>query len=170
VTTFLHHNEPGVPWYGNDEWTFVKGALSSVDRDYWPFNTIVHDIGTHQASCHSQSSPACAPSSPLQSHERVRTRHPCGEGVLWVRSPSLHVCVCVCVAATSPLHGQVHHLFPHIPHYHLKEATAAFRAAYPSLVRQSDEPIVTAFVRNVRSFLAQPSLPDNLQHFAYKRE
>ncbi len=108
VTTFLHHNEPGVPWYGNDEWTFVKGALSSVDRDYWPFNTIVHDIGTHQASCHSQFSPACAPSSPLPSHKRVHTRHSLwGRCALGLLTFAAYVCVRVCVPATAPLHCPV---------------------------------------------------------------
>jgi len=48
ITTFLHHNEPAVPWYSDKEWSFVKGALSSVDRDYSPFNSIIHNIGTHQ--------------------------------------------------------------------------------------------------------------------------
>lgn len=26
----------------------MRGALSSVDRDYFPFNSLIHSIGTHQ--------------------------------------------------------------------------------------------------------------------------
>ena len=48
VTTFLHHNHDNARWYSEKEWTFVKGALSSVDRSYGIFNWLVHDIGTHQ--------------------------------------------------------------------------------------------------------------------------
>ena len=49
LVTFLHHTEPGIPWYRGEEWTFLKGAISSVDRDYGIFNHIHHDIGTHVA-------------------------------------------------------------------------------------------------------------------------
>jgi len=48
ITTFLHHNEPGVPWYNNQTWNYVIGNLSSVDRDYGVLHKITHDIGTHQ--------------------------------------------------------------------------------------------------------------------------
>lgn len=48
ITTFLHHNEPGAVWYSDKTWTYVKGNLKSVDRGYWPFDNIIHDIGTHQ--------------------------------------------------------------------------------------------------------------------------
>ena len=30
--TWLQHNDPSVPQYGEDEWTWVKGALSTIDR------------------------------------------------------------------------------------------------------------------------------------------
>jgi acyl-lipid omega-3 desaturase len=49
LVTFLHHTEPDVPWYRGDEWYFLKGALSTVDRDYGFVNPIHHDIGTHVA-------------------------------------------------------------------------------------------------------------------------
>lgn len=49
LVTFLHHTEPDIPWYRDGEWTFLKGALSSVDRDYGFINHIHHDIGTHVA-------------------------------------------------------------------------------------------------------------------------
>nr|BCM26599.1 omega-3 fatty acid desaturase [Pythium sulcatum] len=49
ITTFLHHNDEETPWYADSEWTYVKGNLSSVDRDYgWLVNHLSHNIGTHQ--------------------------------------------------------------------------------------------------------------------------
>ncbi|KAG7398422.1 linoleoyl-CoA desaturase [Phytophthora boehmeriae] len=49
ITTFLHHNDEDTPWYGDSEWTYVKGNLSSVDRSYgWLINNLSHNIGTHQ--------------------------------------------------------------------------------------------------------------------------
>jgi len=48
ITTFLHHNDPDTPWYEDSEWDYVKGNLSSIDRSYWPFNEVIHSIGTHQ--------------------------------------------------------------------------------------------------------------------------
>ncbi len=49
LVTFLHHTEDDIPWYRGDDWYFLKGALSTIDRDYGIFNSIHHDIGTHVA-------------------------------------------------------------------------------------------------------------------------
>jgi len=48
VTTFLHHHDENVPWYGDSEWNYVLGNLSSVDRNYGIIHNITHNIGTHQ--------------------------------------------------------------------------------------------------------------------------
>lgn len=32
--TFLQHTDLRIPHYSNDEWTFVRGAIAAVDRDY----------------------------------------------------------------------------------------------------------------------------------------
>eukprot|EP00096_Caligus_rogercresseyi_P014977 TRINITY_DN7429_c0_g1_i1.p1 TRINITY_DN7429_c0_g1~~TRINITY_DN7429_c0_g1_i1.p1 ORF type:complete len:382 (+),score=65.69 TRINITY_DN7429_c0_g1_i1:86-1147(+) len=48
IVTFLHHQDVGVPWYSDDKWDFVKGNLSSVDRDYGWAHSLTHNIGTHQ--------------------------------------------------------------------------------------------------------------------------
>ena len=47
LVTFLHHTEPDIPWYRGKEWYFLKGALSTIDRDYGFINPIHHNIGTH---------------------------------------------------------------------------------------------------------------------------
>lgn len=49
LVTYLHHTEPDIPWYRNDDWYFLKGALSTIDRDYGFINEIHHNIGTHVA-------------------------------------------------------------------------------------------------------------------------
>jgi omega-3 fatty acid desaturase (delta-15 desaturase) len=48
ITTFLHHQEENTPWFADGTWNYVKGNLSSIDRSYWPFDGITHNIGTHQ--------------------------------------------------------------------------------------------------------------------------
>jgi acyl-lipid omega-3 desaturase len=49
LVTYLHHTEPDIPWYRNDSWYFLKGAISTIDRDYGFINHIHHNIGTHVA-------------------------------------------------------------------------------------------------------------------------
>lgn len=49
LVTFLHHTEPDLPWYRGKDWYFLKGALSTIDRDYGFINPIHHNIGTHVA-------------------------------------------------------------------------------------------------------------------------
>lgn len=36
-----------VPWYRGEEWSYLRGGLSTIDRDFGIFNKIHHDIGTH---------------------------------------------------------------------------------------------------------------------------
>jgi len=49
LVTFLHHTDADTPWYRGKDWYFLKGALSTVDRDYGFINPIHHNIGTHVA-------------------------------------------------------------------------------------------------------------------------
>ena len=49
LVTFLHHTESDIPWYRGKDWYFLKGALSTIDRDYGLINNIHHNIGTHVA-------------------------------------------------------------------------------------------------------------------------
>ncbi len=44
--TWLQHTDPSIPHYGDDEWTLVKGALSTIDRDYGIFDFFHHTIGS----------------------------------------------------------------------------------------------------------------------------
>ncbi|XP_042409221.1 omega-3 fatty acid desaturase, endoplasmic reticulum-like isoform X2 [Zingiber officinale] len=47
--TYLHHHghEDKLPWYRSKEWSYLRGGLTTLDRDYGWFNNIHHDIGTH---------------------------------------------------------------------------------------------------------------------------
>jgi len=52
AVTYLHHHGPSdteerVPWYRGEEWSYLRGGLSTLDRDFGIFNKIHHDIGTH---------------------------------------------------------------------------------------------------------------------------
>jgi omega-3 fatty acid desaturase (delta-15 desaturase) len=50
LVTYLHHTDVKTPWYSAKEWTFLKGALSTVDRDYgMVVNYVHHNIETHVA-------------------------------------------------------------------------------------------------------------------------
>lgn len=50
--TWLQHNDPSVPQYGPDEWTWVKGALSTIDRPYGIFDHFHHKIGSTHVAHH----------------------------------------------------------------------------------------------------------------------
>eukprot|EP00775_Hariotina_reticulata_P013647 gene13647-13770_t len=52
VVTYLHHHgsqnpEEKMPWYRGQQWSYLRGGLTTLDRDYGIFNKIQHDIGTH---------------------------------------------------------------------------------------------------------------------------
>lgn len=52
VVTYLHHHGSSdenekMPWYRGEEWSYLRGGLTTIDRDYGIFNKIHHDIGTH---------------------------------------------------------------------------------------------------------------------------
>ena len=63
---------------------------------------------------------------------------------------------------------QMHHMFTHIPHYHLELATKHFRAAFPDLVRTCEEPILQSFVRMYLKYDEQSVIADNTQVHFYK--
>ncbi|KAL0926298.1 hypothetical protein M5K25_002515 [Dendrobium thyrsiflorum] len=47
--TYLHHHghDEKLPWYRGKEWNYLRGGLTTLDRDYGWINNIHHDIGTH---------------------------------------------------------------------------------------------------------------------------
>ncbi|XP_010558075.1 PREDICTED: temperature-sensitive sn-2 acyl-lipid omega-3 desaturase (ferredoxin), chloroplastic-like isoform X2 [Tarenaya hassleriana] len=47
--TYLHHHghEEKLPWYRGEGWSYLRGGLTTLDRDYGWINNIHHDIGTH---------------------------------------------------------------------------------------------------------------------------
>lgn len=47
VTYLHHHGQEGLPWYRGKEWSYLRGGLTTLDRDYGWINNIHHDIGTH---------------------------------------------------------------------------------------------------------------------------
>jgi omega-3 fatty acid desaturase (delta-15 desaturase) len=98
LVTYLHHTDPDVPWHRGESWSFTRGALATVDRDYGWLAHVHHHIGTHV----------------------------------------------------------VHHLFPGIPHYHLREAAQRIRPVLGNHYRQSQGSIVAAFVRSIRGCRVVP--------------
>lgn len=50
IITYLQHSDEKVPHYNSKAWTFARGALSTIDRDYGILNYFFHEIGnTHVA-------------------------------------------------------------------------------------------------------------------------
>ena len=47
LVTYLHHTDPDVPWYRGSSWSFLKGALSTIDRDYGFVEPLHHGAGSH---------------------------------------------------------------------------------------------------------------------------
>jgi fatty acid desaturase len=50
--TWLQHCDPSVPQYGDGEWTWVRGALSTIDRPYGIFDFFHHTIGSTHVAHH----------------------------------------------------------------------------------------------------------------------
>ena len=52
IYTFLHHTHSDVPHFASSEWSFLRGALSTVDRDYGIFDHLHHRIGSTHVAHH----------------------------------------------------------------------------------------------------------------------
>nr|XP_043619257.1 delta(12)-fatty-acid desaturase FAD2-like [Erigeron canadensis] len=42
--TYLQHTHPSLPHYDDSEWNWMKGAFTTVDRDYGVLNKVFHNI------------------------------------------------------------------------------------------------------------------------------
>nr|AGN95843.1 fatty acid delta12-desturase FAD2-3 [Hiptage benghalensis] len=50
MITYLQHTHPALPHYDSSEWDWLRGALSTADRDYGVLNKVFHNItDTHVA-------------------------------------------------------------------------------------------------------------------------
>jgi len=52
LVTYLHHHGPDeahadMPWYRGAEWSYLRGGLTTLDRDFGVFNKLHHNIETH---------------------------------------------------------------------------------------------------------------------------
>jgi len=66
--TWLQHTDPSLPHYGEGEWTWLKGALSTIDRPYTFFDWFHHHIGSTHVCHHVFSTLPCY-------HAQEATRH-----------------------------------------------------------------------------------------------
>ncbi|XP_076951035.1 omega-6 fatty acid desaturase, endoplasmic reticulum-like [Bidens hawaiensis] len=44
ATCFVHHTHPSLPHFDSREWDWIRGAMSTVDRDYGIINSIFHNV------------------------------------------------------------------------------------------------------------------------------
>jgi omega-3 fatty acid desaturase (delta-15 desaturase) len=40
LVTYLHHTDKELPWYRDPEWTYLRGGLTTTDRDYGILNKV----------------------------------------------------------------------------------------------------------------------------------
>lgn len=57
--TWLQHTDVTVPHFGEDEWTWVRGALCTIDRPYNGFDWMHHHIGSTHVCHHLFSNLPC---------------------------------------------------------------------------------------------------------------
>ncbi|THU84749.1 delta-12 fatty acid desaturase [Dendrothele bispora CBS 962.96] len=58
MLTYLHHSDPTIPMYRNSQWSFLRGALSTVDRPLlgWAGRVFFHNVSHDHISHHLFSS------------------------------------------------------------------------------------------------------------------
>jgi omega-6 fatty acid desaturase (delta-12 desaturase) len=57
--TWLQHTAPDLPHFGDEEWTWVRGALCTIDRPYGIFDWMHHHIGSTHVCHHLFSRMPC---------------------------------------------------------------------------------------------------------------
>ncbi|ESK86228.1 delta-12 fatty acid desaturase [Moniliophthora roreri MCA 2997] len=58
MLTFLHHSDPTIPYYRKNEWSFLRGALATVDRPLlgWAGRFFFHNVSHDHIAHHLFSS------------------------------------------------------------------------------------------------------------------
>ncbi|KAF9453348.1 delta-12 fatty acid desaturase [Macrolepiota fuliginosa MF-IS2] len=58
MLTYLHHSDPTIPHYRSKEWTFLRGALATVDRPLlgWVGRYFLHNVSHDHIAHHTNSS------------------------------------------------------------------------------------------------------------------
>lgn len=70
MLTYLHHSDPTIPHFRNKEWSFLRGALATVDRPLlgWAGRFFLHNVSHDHIGHHLFSTiPFC-----MSSHDRSR--------------------------------------------------------------------------------------------------
>jgi len=57
--TWLQHTDEDLPHFGEDEWTWVRGGLCTIDRPYTGFDWMHHHIGSTHVTHHLFSNLPC---------------------------------------------------------------------------------------------------------------
>ncbi|KAI3612711.1 delta-12 fatty acid desaturase protein [Moniliophthora roreri] len=52
MLTYLHHSDPTIPYYRNNEWTFLRGAIATVDRPLlgWIRRIFLHNVSHNHST------------------------------------------------------------------------------------------------------------------------
>jgi len=50
--TYLQHTDEKIPHYRGNEWTFIRGGLATIDRDFGIFKFLHHHIGDSHVAHH----------------------------------------------------------------------------------------------------------------------
>merc|ERR1712224_681148 len=66
--TWLQHTDPTMPHFGDETFTWLRGALSTIDRDYGIFDYFHHYIGSTHVCHHVFSKLPCY-------HAQEATKH-----------------------------------------------------------------------------------------------
>ncbi|GKC34324.1 putative fatty acid desaturase domain-containing protein, partial [Tanacetum coccineum] len=51
IITYLHHTHLSLPHYDSTEWNWIRGALTTIDKDFGFLNRVFHDV-THTHVLH----------------------------------------------------------------------------------------------------------------------
>jgi fatty acid desaturase len=138
VVTYLHHHgseNPAekMPWYRGEQWSYLRGGLTTLDRDFGIFNKIHHNIETHVV--HHLVSRGCVVRAARA--RAVFCRRMCASArTPAARAPPCSMLLTRPAAAVSAAclrhrhppprrHAATALQFPQMPHYNLVEATAA---------------------------------------------